>query len=698
MLVGAYSDYLLPPRDAAIKVDPMLSTMLAHYGFCHAHPVSDPACGPNRRYLERVRAWDDRGCTIYFYEYYWKVAWRELPWPIVHSIKADIPWFKQEGYKGLYTQHVLDNIWTLYPNYYVAARLLWDVDADVDATLDKMYADLFGGAAPHMKAYYETMEGQMAECGAHIHGYRPYATGPRLFTHEVVAKLREHYGKAVQANADATVTLRLKKIGASLEYVEKTRQLWDSWRYAWSDDADPSRPMAAARKALAVIDGLFTDFTENGTKWEGVVRCKVPDLKHDRTKLLRRIHELKLDKVAAYATPEGLVAYWPLSAGSGDAARDAGLNKLNGRIAGAQWAKGDFGTALAFDGPDASVDCGPGRALALGSTLSLSFWARPAKLPAGEQVLVGESTDTYAITYYKTGNAHFYVNSGGKRNSTRVAVPVGRWSHVVGTFDGKTSKLYLNGKPGAAAANEGMGAVSTRFRFGLCPRARPKSAYYGLLDDVRVYNRALADDEIVALFKKGTLDAEATVPGMTQTTIEPPSLEGWTLRFSDHFERAAPGADWRALRGDWSIKEGRLAVLGHGQIMCTKTFPGAQRLEFDATAEGPCDLTGVLCAGEGGYAGGYFVGFGTENNAYSKLLVQGVEVKRWNAVITPGKVHHQIVQREGNTLTHVVDGKVVMTYEDDEPLKGKGHDRVGFYVFGKSQVIDNVKVYTKTEE
>jgi len=695
MLVGAYSDYILPPKDPSLKVDPMFSVMITHYGFCHAHPVSDLSCSPNGEYAERIKLWQDRGCGIYFYEYYWKLAWRGLPWPIVHSIKVDIPWFREQGYKGLYTQYTKENIWTLYPNHYVAARLLWDVNADVDAIVSRMYEDLYGAAAPHIKAYYALMERQMAECGPHIHGYRPYFTGPAVFTQEVVAELRDHYDKAVKANADGTVALRLKKVGASLEYVERTRRLWDLWPNAWVDNAEPAKPMIAAKQALEIIDSLITDFTEDTEKWEGVVWREAPDLKNDRTKLLGRIAEIKaLNNVVAYATAAGIVAHWPLSADSGDTARDVGLNQLNGKIVGAKWVKGDIRTALEFNGRESTVDCGPGRALALKNALTFSLWMRPDRAPEGEQVLVGESTDSYAITYYKM-RAHFYINSGGVRNSARVAVPLGEWSHVVGTFDGKTSRLYLNGSLRFTVESEGMDMVDTRHHFGICPRTDARSGYYGLLDDVRVYNRVLGDDEVLTLYNNDTLETATVRPETLQTLAKPPPLQGWVLQFADDFEGGELATNWEALRGDWLMEEGRLTVLGHGQIMCTKTFPGAQRLEFDAMAEDPCDLTGVICASPLGYRYGYFVGFGTANNAYSKLLVQAVEVNRWDAVIKPGKIHHQIVQREGNTITHVVDGTVVMTYHDDEPLKGEGHDRIGFYVFGSSQMIDNVRVYTK---
>jgi len=176
--------------------------------------------------------------------------------------------------------------------------------------------------------------------------------------------------------------------------------------------------------------------------------------------------------------------------------------------------------------------------------------------------------------------------------------------------------------------------------------------------------------------------------------------EGWTLQFSDNFERADIGDGWKVLGGDWSIKDGWLTAPGMGwgasEIMCTKKFPGGQRLEFDARSDNPTDLTAVICA-DTSYWDGYFVGFGSNGNTHSKLLIQGgYEVKVWDTIITPGKTHRVVAQRDGNTITHIVDGETVMTYEDQYPLKGEYHQKVGLYIWTSGQ-IDNVKVYTKPE-
>jgi len=168
---------------------------------------------------------------------------------------------------------------------------------------------------------------------------------------------------------------------------------------------------------------------------------------------------------------------------------------------------------------------------------------------------------------------------------------------------------------------------------------------------------------------------------------------GWILAFSDDFERQEPGKEWESLGGYWDIRKGWLT--GKGQILCAKLFPGNQRLEMDCRArENACDLSVMLMAGDDGVATGYFYGFGSEYNTYSKLLVQSVEVKTCGARIEPGKVHHVVCEFDDGKLTHIVDGKTIQEYVHDEPLKGEGQERLGLYVFSWGQ-FDNIRVYTK---
>jgi hypothetical protein len=274
MLIGAYNVYTRPPEDTTIKADPMLNVIICHFSqYCQAHPVPDPTCPRNKSYLKLIKEWENLvGNNILFYEYYYKVHWMELPLPIVHCIKEDIPWYKEQGYKGLYTQYSPDNIWTLYPNYYLTARLLWDSDSDVDYLIDKMYEDLFKKAAPWIKKYYGIMEKSMSDCGEHFSGGF-FKHKKIVFTEEVQRNLREYYEEAVKVNEDAIVSLRLEKIGTSLEYIEQFMRLVDLMERA-EVESDPEKAFALTNQALGVGEALLSDIRINKSKWDGVLSRK----------------------------------------------------------------------------------------------------------------------------------------------------------------------------------------------------------------------------------------------------------------------------------------------------------------------------------------------------------------------------------------------------------------------------------------
>ena len=77
-----------------------------------------------------------------------------------------------------------------------------------------------------------------------------------------------------------------------------------------------------------------------------------------------------------------------------------------------------------------------------------------------------------------------------------IDLPLGQWVHLAGTFDGKTMRIYVNGKehgtmdrPGPIKPNE----------FHLCLGSYEENHpahFTGLLDEVKLYNRALTAEEI----------------------------------------------------------------------------------------------------------------------------------------------------------------------------------------------------------
>ncbi|MGA2617227.1 MAG: DUF4091 domain-containing protein [Thermoguttaceae bacterium] len=181
-----------------------------------------------------------------------------------------------------------------------------------------------------------------------------------------------------------------------------------------------------------------------------------------------------------------------------------------------------------------------------------------------------------------------------------------------------------------------------------------------------------------------------------------PSTDGWRLVFSDDFERGELGPDWVVEKHtQWAIRKGRLTLVkGDGAVLFARPLRHAQRIEFDGWAETdhPCDLSGILCADpakRAAYESGYSFNFGTEMNAFSKLLINFVEYLVLPNKITPGKRHHVICQRDGDRLGLWVDGQCVFHCLHRDRLDGPQETRAGLYTYGGNQLFDNVRIYEK---
>ena len=208
---------------------------------------------------------------------------------------------------------------------------------------------------------------------------------------------------------------------------------------------------------------------------------------------------------------EGLVAHYAFDEGAGAVAHDGSASKHDAQIHGAGWVKLERGFAIECDGKSASVDCGEGSRLKLKDKMTVCAWIHPTGKPAGEPVIVGEDPRHWAITHYK-GRAHFYISSGGNWGYRYVPVPYHQWSHVAGTYDGKTLSLYLNGALRTTREVAGGPTIKTGLKLRIGGANRKGSYYNGLIDDVRIYARILTEKEISKLaIRPGSEDEKATL-------------------------------------------------------------------------------------------------------------------------------------------------------------------------------------------
>ena len=202
---------------------------------------------------------------------------------------------------------------------------------------------------------------------------------------------------------------------------------------------------------------------------------------------------------ARAAGPAGLLAEWNFDEAAGDVARDSSGNGHDGQVFGAVTAERSDGHAISLDGFDDYVDCGESKALGIGGPVTLEAWIRPMRKAHGESVVLGDGLDTYLMTYYNGEQVYWYISGGDNGISGRLRLS--EWNHVVATFDGNQMALWINGRP-AASREAKYKSYQPAGRFLMGTKGAPGGERFkGMLDEVRVYNRAMPAEEVVAHFE-----------------------------------------------------------------------------------------------------------------------------------------------------------------------------------------------------
>jgi hypothetical protein len=136
----------------------------------------------------------------------------------------------------------------------------------------------------------------------------------------------------------------------------------------------------------------------------------------------------------------------------------------------------------------------------LGPYLSACFWSNPTASSVREMVIHGDpSSGTFEI--YQSNGA--VALRGGSSIPCVVtdnsALPLNTWTYICGTINGTTGKIYINGKlkiSGTVATPK-----TSSYPLNIGAYSDLQYPFNGLIDDVRLYNRVLSNDEVLQLYK-----------------------------------------------------------------------------------------------------------------------------------------------------------------------------------------------------
>jgi len=216
----------------------------------------------------------------------------------------------------------------------------------------------------------------------------------------------------------------------------------------------------------------------------------------------------------------GLVAAYGFEEGSGTTVDDSSGNGNNGTVSGATWTtNGRFGSALSF-GAGALVTVSNSPSIDLTTGMTLEAWVYPTSLNGSWMNVIfksngnpGSQNPSYVLQgSTPTGlTPSLFISSAPSNLATPSALPVNAWSHLAATYDGTTMTLYVNGAPLASQSASGAMTVSTD-ALTIGGNAFSGQNWVGLIDEIRIYNRALTQSEIQADMARSVVEIRPLPP------------------------------------------------------------------------------------------------------------------------------------------------------------------------------------------
>jgi len=212
----------------------------------------------------------------------------------------------------------------------------------------------------------------------------------------------------------------------------------------------------------------------------------------------------------------GLAAYYPFNG----SAEDESGNANHGTVNGATLTTDRFGIGISayyFDGND-YIEIQHSSSLDISEAITISSWIKTVDIQGGiiskwDGGHYSDAVQSYYQFVYPNGQSGGSVNASDYWYDNTVwgntSVNNDVWNHIVYTADNNTGKirLYVNGILDAEFDIYGniIRQTDTRVLIGVLDLInfdQPYTWYTGLIDDIRIYNRALSDCDVLALFNE----------------------------------------------------------------------------------------------------------------------------------------------------------------------------------------------------
>jgi len=225
-------------------------------------------------------------------------------------------------------------------------------------------------------------------------------------------------------------------------------------------------------------------------------------------------------------TDPNLVGWWKFDEGSGVNVLDSSGHGNNGTLMGdPQRVIGPDGDALEFDGVNDYVEVPHDESLTMDTEVTVMAWINTERhnSAGGDwQAILAKSNAprSYSFYTYTNGTLHFSVGASGAyigSNSSSL-VPLNEWVHVCAEVVDGHHQYYINGEDAGTGGTGTIlpGATDTAtVRIGLSHEGG--NNFLGMIDEVRIYNKALTQEEVQQAMRGDTTLAWGPNPAQRST-------------------------------------------------------------------------------------------------------------------------------------------------------------------------------------
>lgn len=254
---------------------------------------------------------------------------------------------------------------------------------------------------------------------------------------------------------------------------------------------------------------------QNGDSLTGALPLKSLELKTIFGEVsvgIKQVKKISIHRSGIFSR-EGLVVYYPFNGN----ANDESVNGNHGTVHGASLTKDRFGnenSAYYFDGVDDYLICKNNTSLNPSKAITLSAWVFPKKIVSGETGIVqkwkagGANVYSYSIEL-RSGIPEFALSPAGGSGggfsygvvTTQKSLPVNNWTYLTAVYDGSYMYLYIDGiKTAKNAYNKDIYNSPIDLLIG---RSSWSKTFEGIIDEVKIYDRALSESEVREFYDIG---------------------------------------------------------------------------------------------------------------------------------------------------------------------------------------------------